>query len=186
MFVENPDPAHPHPLGLNVQNGAISLVISTNASATDEEIERKIVSALGNAGIQASGGPTLFSGQTLSGRAKAAILQKGFDAVLYVSIVTNGRLTTLIEGASHDGQYLYRVGTDPEPINDTIVGMFDLKPDGSVWRDVPTFHAKCDLQDTKTNKIVWSSETITTGGSLVVLSRASDQIVEKMRSDGAI
>jgi hypothetical protein len=178
VFVENSNPMSPsRPLGAHT---------FFTGSSTDGEIEQKVVAALDGAGVKASGGPAVFNGQTLSNQVKATVIQKNFDAVLYVAVVTNGKVTTRVEGASHNGQYLFLPGADPEPIDDTIAGMYDLRSDGSVWGSVPTFQAKCDLQDTKTNKVVWSSETITTGGTLVVLSRASEQIVSKMRSDGAI
>jgi hypothetical protein len=188
VFVENSDPARSRSsVELNVSNGTISLMIPTpSGSATDAEIEQKIGSALAGAGVKASSGPALFDGQTLSDQAKASFIQKRFDAVLYVAVLTNGMREERVAGASHNGQYITMGGGGPEPIDDYTLNSFELKPDGSVWHNVPTFQAKCDLQDTKTNKIVWSSETIATGGTLVLLSRASDQIVGKLRADGAI
>lgn len=188
VFVEGSDPARARPsAGVNAADGAVtfSLFIPTpSGSASMAEIEQKIVSALDSAGVKASSGPALFSGQALSNQAKAAILQKRFDAVLYVAVLTNGMREEQVADASHDGQFVKFGAFQPEPIEN--YGSFDYKPDGTVWHDVPTFQAKCDLQDTKINKIVWSSETIATGGTAVLLSRASDEIAAKMHSDGAI
>jgi hypothetical protein len=188
VFVENSNPAKSHtPVAVAIPNLPLTLMVpSPTGSATDDEIEQKIVSALGDIGIKASRGPTLFAGQTLSDQAKVAILQKGFDAVLYVIVLTNGMTEQRVAGASHNGQYITFGGGGPEPIDDYTLSSFDLKADGSVWSNVPTFNARCHLQDTKTSKAVWSSETIATGGTAVLLSRASEQIVAKMRSDGAI
>jgi hypothetical protein len=186
VFVENSDPAKPRASpSLHASNGSLVLFIpAPTGSSTDAEIEQKIVSALGSAGVKANSGPSLFNGQALNDRAKAAILQKGFDAVLYVTVLTNGMKAEQVADASHNGQFVKFGAFQPEPIGNYL--SFDYRPDGTVWHDVPTFQAKCDLQDTKTNKVVWSSETIATGGTAVLLSRASDQIVEKMRADGAI
>jgi hypothetical protein len=187
IFVENPNPMTPQPSpSLNVGNGQISLIIpAVSGSATDAEIEQKVLSALEKAGVVASSGSTLFKGQTLSNQAKVSIIQKGFDAVLYVAVLTNGMREERVAGAAHDGQFISFYGQS-QPIDNYILSSFELKQDGSVWHNVPTFQAKCDLQDTKTNKIVWSSETIATGGTLVLLSHASDQIVGQLRADGAI
>jgi hypothetical protein len=186
VFVENSDPAKPRASpSFAANNGALILFIpAPTGSSTDTEIEQKITSALDGAGVKASNGPALFSGQKLNNQAKAAILQKGFDAVLYVAVLTNGMREEQVAGASHNGQFVKFANWEPEPI-ENYAG-FDYRPDGTVWHSVPTFQAKCDLQDTKSNKVVWSSETIATGGTAVLLSRASEQVVAKMRSDGAI
>ena len=186
VFVENADPARPRSSpSINVSNGQISLIIpAPSGSATDAEIEQKIVSAFKSAGVVATSGPDLFKGQKLSNQAKATLVQKSFDAVLYVNVLTNGMREEQVVGAWHDGQNISIYGeTRPLDIYDQ---KYNLKADGTVWSEVPTFQAKCDLQDTKTNKIVWSSETIATGGTLVLLSSASTQIVEKLKVDGAI
>lgn len=188
VFVEDSNPVGPTPSpGLAVSNGAISFFIpAPSGSATDAEIEQKIVSGLKSAGIVASSGPALFTGQTLSDQAKASIIQKGFDAVLYVIVLTNGMREQPVSDASCDGQNVSFSNGDSYSVAYAEGSGFSCKGDGSVWHNIPTFQAKCDLQDAKTNKIVWSSETIATGGTLVLLSRASDQIIEKLRSDGAI
>jgi hypothetical protein len=188
VFVEGSDPARTRPsAGVNAANGAVTFSLfipAPSGSASMAEVEQKIVTALGSAGVIASSGPALFSGQTLSNQAKAALLQKSVDAVLYVAVLTNGMREEQVAGASHNGQFVKFANWEPEPIEN--YGSFDYRPDGTVWHDVPTFQAKCDLQDTKTSKVVWSSETIATGGTAVLLSRASEQVVAKMRSDSAI
>jgi hypothetical protein len=115
----------------------------------------------------------------------ARAIQRDFDAVLCVNVLVNEMRERQVEGASHDGQYL-TIYTDTQPIDDYVLEAFILKPDGTVYTNVPTLHTRCDLQDTKTNQQVWSSETIATGGTLVLAARVSEQIVDKMRSDGAI
>jgi hypothetical protein len=186
VFVENSDPAKPTASpSFQANNGTFVLFIPTpTGSSTDAEIERKVVTAMGGVGVRASSGPALFNEQTLNNKAKANILQKNFDAVLYVTVLTNGMREEPIGGAYFDGQnVVFQTGV-VTPL-DQLTGV-SVKADGGVWGQVPTFQAKCDLQDTKTNKIVWSSETIASGGTAVLLSRAADQIVAKMRSDGAI
>lgn len=186
VFVENSDPARPRSSPrLDVSGGQIALIIpAPSGSATDAEIEQKIVAAFKDAGVTASIGSAMFKGQKLSNQAKANIIQKNFDAVLYVDVLTNGMREELVRGAAHDGQNISIDGeTRPLDIYDQ---KYNLKPDGTVWHEVPTFQAKCELQDTKSNKIVWSSETIASGGTLVLVSRAFTQIVERLRSDGAI
>jgi hypothetical protein len=188
VFVEGSDPTKSRPsAGVNASNGAITFSLfipAPSGSASMAEVEQKMVTALGGAGVKASSGPALFSGQTLGNQAKVAILQKNFDAVLYVTVLTNGMREAPVAGAYFDGQnVVYQTGViHPLEEGDSV----SVKADGSVWDQVPTFQAKCDLQDTKTSKVVWSSETIATGGTAVLLSRASDQIVAKMRNDGAI
>lgn len=188
VFVEDSNPAGPAPSpGLAVSNGTISFLIpAPTGSATDAEIEQKIVTGLKGSGIASSSGPALFQGQKLTDQAKASIIQKNFDAVLYVTVLTNGMREIPAEGASFDGQNIvYQTGV-VTPLDQAEAGGMSVKADGSVWRTIPTFQAKCDLQDTKTNKIVWSSETIATGGTPVLLSKASEQIVGQLRTDGAI
>jgi hypothetical protein len=186
VFVENSDPAKPRASpSFHANNGAFVLFIpAPTGSSTDAEIEQKIVSALDSAGVKASSGPAVFSDQTLNNKAKAIILQKNFDAVLYVTVLTNGMREEPVAGAYFDGQnVVFQTGV-VTPLDQLT--RVSVKADGSVWGQVPTFQAKCDLQDTKTNKVVWSSETIASGGTAVLLARASDQIVAKMHSDGAI
>jgi hypothetical protein len=188
VFVEYPNPVGPTlSPGVAVANGAVALTISgPSGSATDAEIEQKIVAALKSVGIDSSTGLALFQGQKLSDQAKASIIQKNFDAVLYVTVLTNGMRERPEPGAYFDGRnVVYSTGV-VVPIGQAQGAGISVKADGSVWGQVPTFQAKCDLQDTKTNKIVWSSETIATGGTLVLLSQASDQIVRQLRADGAI
>ena len=187
VFIENSNPAQPRGSpSIQASNGAFFLIIpSPNPSSTGTEIEQKIVAALDTQGVKAGSGPAMFGGRSLSDEAKANIIQKNFDAVLYVTVLTNGYTEERVAGASHNGQLIQFAGLSPEPITEYHDKLI-LKPDGTVWHNVPTFQAKCDLQDTRTNKVVWSSETIATGGTLVVLSRAADQIVSKLRTDGVI
>ncbi|MBK3666265.1 hypothetical protein JJE66_34240 [Bradyrhizobium diazoefficiens] len=190
VFIENSNPAQPR-TAPSVQTSAggaggfLLIIPSPNPSSTDAEIEQKIVAALDAKGVKAGSGPAMFGGRSLTDQAKANIIQRNFDAVLYVTVLTNGYTEEQVAGASHNGQLIKFAGLSPEPITEYHDDLI-LKPDGTVWHNVPTFQAKCDLQDTKTNKVVWSSETIATGGTLVVMSRAADQIVSKLRADGVI
>ena len=187
LFVEESDSSlRPSQTITSVQiaGGAISLVIPTGStSASAAEIEQNILSALGSAGVAASSGTSLFKGKELSEKTKALIVQKDYQAVLYVTI-EHGSGEERVD-ASHDGvDVTFGTGV-VKSIND-LGDRYRLKPDGSVYFVHPIVKMKSDLQDTKTNKLVWSAETIASGGPAVVSSRASDELVAKMRADGAI
>ena len=189
VFVEEPgsSPRSSRTTGpsVNIGNGQISFFIptgGTTASAT--EIEQKVLSALGSAGVVASSGPSVFKQQNLSDQAKALIIQKEFQAVLYVT-VEHGMSEENRTPASHDGTNVTFDNGEVKPISE-LSDAYKLKPDGSVYYVYPVVKMKSDLQDTKTNKLVWSAETIASGGTLVLSSKASEELVGKMRADGAI
>jgi hypothetical protein len=188
VFVEDSDPT-PHSgqtPSINVANGQITLFIPEGGqSGSAAEIEQKLLSSLGSAGVAASGGSTFFKEQKLTEQAKATEVQKVFDAVLYVTILVNGMREQMVAGASQDGQFISIYG-ETRPIDDYDKMKYTFKEDGTVYQNVPTLQTKSDLQDTKTNKQVWSAETIGTGGTLVLASSVSDQIVKSLHENGAI
>lgn len=149
------------------------------------KIELAVVAAINGAGLGAKGESELFPQTNLSQVAKGQILQRDFDVVLYVRVLLSGMTEQLVSGARHDGRYITIYGETKE-IDLYVTNAFVLKPDGSVYQEVPTLHTKSELQDTKTAKIVWIAETIATGGTLVLTKRAADQIVEKLRADNII
>lgn len=144
-----------------------------------------MISAFQSAGMVAGSGKALFKGRNVNDQSKARIVQREFDAVLYVAVLTTGMREKLVPYARHDGQFITIDGETKE-IDHYVENAYSLKEDGSVYESVPTLHTKCDLQDTKTNKQIWTAETIATGGTLVLFSQASKQIVDKLRTDGAI
>lgn len=148
------------------------------------EIEEGVLSDLRSAGVDSASGEQLFAGKGLEAKSKAQLIQKNFDAVLYVNVLANGQREQRVEGASHNGYYITIDGETRQI--DEYDSKYELKPDGSVWSRIPTLHVKSDLQDTKTNKQVWTSETIATGGTVALLKQVSRQIVEKMRADRVI
>jgi hypothetical protein len=186
VFVEGLDGSRSTTPSLQVGNGQITLVIPTGQPVgAAAELEDKLLSALQDAGVSAVSGEALFKGQAISEKAKAGKVQKEFDAVLYVNVLTNGFKEYLVVGASHNGQYIWLNG-EVQVIDSDIQAAYELKPDGSVWRSVPTLDAKSDLQDTKSAKQVWSGETHSTGGTLVLASQATKELVQKMHADGVI
>ena len=187
VFVKDLNPAEPSIEHVAIPGSPIVLpILRNNQSASATEIEQKLISALGNAGIDARAGPSLFKGQKVSEQEKARIVQKDFDATLYVDIVVNGKTEKRVEGAHHNGQYIWWGFGDPDPIDDSIQSTFDLRPDGSVWEGVQTFQTKSELWDMASAKKVWEAETIATGGTLVLARKAVDDVLKKMRADGAI
>lgn len=148
------------------------------------EIEEAVLSTLISAGAEAVSSEQIFAGRELNAKDKALLVRKSFDAVLYVAVLVNGQREKQIEGASHNG-YLITIGGETRQI-DEYDSKYELKSDGTVWDRTPTLHVKSDLQDTKTNKQVWTAETIATGGTLVLLKQVSSQIAQKMRDDGII
>jgi hypothetical protein len=153
--------------------------------------ERTVVSTLQNAGVNAVGGPDVFKGRgALSEQAKANIVQKQFDAVLYLTVEQRGVIEELIPNAFFDGQVIqYNLGI--VTVGHNITDLHVIKPDGSVYEQKLTLKTKVDLQDAKSAKTVWISETISSGPTkttnmAALFSQAANQIVAKMREDSTI
>jgi hypothetical protein len=187
VFVEGFDPkARAATPSVQVGNGQISFIMPTGQPVgAAADLEQKMLSALQDAGVSAASGEALFDGRALSEQAKVRQVQQEFDAVLYVNVLTNGMKEYLVQGASHNGQYI-SINGEIQLIDDDIQSNYELKPDGSVWHSAPTLDAKSDLQDTKSAKQVWSGETHSTGGTLVLSSQATKELGQKMRADGVI
>lgn len=163
--------------------------------------EQAIIGSLGSFGVRAVSGPALFEGRHLDDQSKAKLVQKDFDAVLYVS--TGGKVASeqKMENLVYNGQdVIYVAGGIPwYPLK---TQHYIIKADGSVYKPVIANKLKSDLQDTKTNIQVWSSETIVTGDAdqygnpsgmtgtpvdySTMLLDAAKQIAIKMREDHVI
>jgi hypothetical protein len=163
----------------------VIVFIEHNNEKERAALERAVILAIQGAGVAVGSGTALFAGKRLSDEVKARIVQKDFNAVLYVNVLVNGMREQLVEYARHDGQFITIDGRTEE-IDHYAQTMYNLKEDGSVYKLMPTLHTRSDLQDTKTNKQVWAAETIASGGTLTLYSQASKQIVQRLRADGAI
>lgn len=182
-------PAHTSPFSITHQSTELGSAVTMHlrfGSAplpASLNLEQKVVSEIQQDGSSAVGATAFFDGRSLSDEEKARIVQQDFDAVLYVA-VENG-VTEEKVAASYDGQ-MVTFSTGVVSSVDELGDRYSLKPDGSVYYLQPTLKAKCDLQDTKTAKQVWSAETLTKGGSAVLVSSTAKQIAEKMHADGLI
>jgi hypothetical protein len=159
--------------------------------------EQIVVSTLQNVGVNAANGPDVLDGRgALTENEKASIVQREFDAVLYMAVLEKGVVEELVPGASHNNGYVvfHRdivPGFGASFATDIGTDGYILKPDGSVYKPILALKIKVDLQDTKTAKEVWTSETIASGDAKDssmndMFGRATQQITEKMRVDGAI
>jgi hypothetical protein len=162
-----------------------------------DEVERPaaeqiVSSTLHEMGIDAVSGPAIFDGRSpgLSEAAKASIVQSNFDAVLYLKVAEKGLSEERVENASSDGQTIvYNFGI--LHLGHNWTDLYDVRPDGSVYQPIMVLKTNVDLQDTKTAKIVWQSETISSGHARltnmnVLFGQAAKQIADKMRQDQAI
>lgn len=160
--------------------------------------EQIVVSALQTAGVTAVSAPDFFKerGQ-LSEQQKSRLVQREFDAVLYFKVVEKGVFEEIVPDVTNNGgELVYAKQWIPGvfgTVFSTDVGadLYDLKPDGSVYKKMFGLKAQVDLQDTKSAKEVWTSETVATGEShttnmSLLFTQASNQIVSKMREDHAI
>jgi hypothetical protein len=155
-----------------------------------------VISTFRNSGVNARSGSDAFEGRSkLTEVAKAKIIQSEFDAVLYLTVVQEGLTEELVPDAHSDGQvitFYKNLGIMGASFTTDIgVENFIVKPDGSVYQPKLALQTKVDLQDTKTAKLVWTSETIASGPAKLtdmntLFEQASRQIVEKMRADNAI
>ncbi len=176
----------------------IAVFVENLEEAERQSAEQMILPALQRAGVSAVSGEDFFKEKgTLSEKQKAAIAQREFDAVLYLTVLQNGQTEELVPDANHNGQSInFYKNVIPGVLTAnfaTDIGMdkYDLKPDGTVYERKLSLHTKVDLQDTKTAKLVWTSETIASGNEQItslnsLFEQASHQIVDKMRADNAI
>ena len=153
--------------------------------------EQIITKAFGDAGLKVVSSSDIFGTHSLSPDAQASLIRsQGFDAAVYVTILEKGATDEQIEGAWYDFNN-NEMHIDPvSGITATIRG-YAVKPDGTVYYHTLGLKARAELQDIKTAKEVWQSETIVAGHGQVsnmnaMFAEAAKQIVEKMRSDQAI
>ena len=169
----------------------IALFIEGMPEPERSAAEQIVISALQKAGINVASGTALFaSRRQLTEEAKANIVQKEFDALLYFTVVQKGMAEELVPNTRSDGRFLIRnlgIVNYGEELPDGYI----VKPDGSVYQPQLGLKTKVDFQDAKTAKQVWASETVSSGNPKVVtmdtlFGQASQQIVEKMKSDDLI
>jgi hypothetical protein len=154
--------------------------------------ENIVVSTLQAAGLNAISSTNFFNDAgKLSEQQKARLVQKEFDAVLYLKVLEKGVFEELVpELRNSDGALVYSVPGFTFA-TDIGTGLYDLKPDGSVYKQLYGLKTQVDLQDTKSAKQVWTSETVATGEAhtsnmSMLFTQASNQIVAKLREDHAI
>lgn len=175
----------------------IAVFIENLNESEQTAAEKIVVSTFQNSGVNATSGSAVFTGRgKLSEKAKAAIVQNEFDAVLYLKMVEKGVTEEVVSGASHNGgmivfQKAIIPGFNASFATDIGTDGYILKPDGSVYQPMLALKTKADLQDTKSAKQVWEAETIASVNAKFssmesLFTQASNQIVEKMRADGAI
>lgn len=169
----------------------VALFIENLDEADRSAAEKIVVTTLQNAGVSTVSGPDVFKGRTgLSEKAKASIVQKQFDAVIYLTVEQRGVIEELIPNAFFDGQMIqHNLGI--LTVGHDMTDLHVIKPDGSVYEQKLTLKTKVDLQDTKSAKTVWISETISSGPTkttsmAALFNQAANQIVAKMREDSAI
>jgi hypothetical protein len=169
----------------------VALFIENLDEADRSAAEKTVVSTLQNAGVNAVSGSDVFKGRgELSEKAKASIVQKQFDAVLYLTVEQRGIIEELIPNAFFDGQMIqYNLGI--LTVGHDMTDLHVIRSDGSVYEQKLTLKTKVDLQDTKSAKTVWISETISSGSTkttnmATLFNQAANQIVAKMREDSTI
>jgi hypothetical protein len=154
--------------------------------------EGLVVSALKGAGVDAVSGNNFLKRRdpNLTETAKALLVQKEFDALLYVKVVDKGVSEERIEQAWFDGKMVhYNIGI--LTVANNVTDPYVIKPDGSVYRAMLVLKTQSELQDTKSAKVVWSGETVSSGyakasNMTLLFDQASKQIIEKMRTDSAV
>ena len=169
----------------------LAIFIENLDDAERPAAEQIVEATLQNAGVNAVSGPDVFKGRgKLSEKAKASIVQNEFDAVLYLTVVEKGVVEEPVPNAFFDGQMIqYNLGI--VTVGHNLTDMYVIHPDGSVYQPTLALKLKVDIQDTKSAKEVWSSETISSGNAKTttmpgLFTQASNQIVAKMREDSAI
>ena len=133
--------------------------------------EQIVLSTFQSAGLNTESALAFFAkrGQ-LSDQAKASIIQKQFDAVLYLKVVQKGIAEELVPNARSDGQYIvYKLGI--VNFGAEIPEGLIIKPDGSVYKPSLALHTTVDFQDTKTAQQVWTSETVSSGSPQLINMR---------------
>ena len=153
--------------------------------------EQIVISALQAAGMNPTSAVALFAERgSVTEQAKADVVQKEFDAVLYWTVVQKGVVEELVPNARSNGEFItFKTGF--LMVTHNLTSDYIMKQDGSVYQPQLALKTKVDLQDAKTAKQVWTSETVSSGNPKVasmntLFGQASQQIVEKMKSDDVI
>jgi hypothetical protein len=153
--------------------------------------EQIVILALHNAGLNPTGALALFAERgSITEQAKADVVQREFDAVLYWTFVQKGVVEELVPNARSNGEFV-TFGAGLVKVSHNLTGDYIMKPDGSVYVPELALKTKVDVQDAKTAKQVWTAETVSSGSPKVatmdtLLGEASRQIVEKMKADELI
>jgi hypothetical protein len=162
------------------------------------QAEQIVISALQTAGLRAVSAPDYFKDRgKLNEQQKAQLVQNDFDAVLYLKVVEKGVFEEIVPDVTHQGDVLvYSKQLIPgifgaSLATDIGTNLYDLKPDGSVYKQMFGLKTQVDLQDTKSAKNVWTSVTAASGevhvtNISILFTQASNQIISKMREDHAI
>lgn len=183
----------------DVRAGGYRRVLVFLENVSDEEraaAEKSITSAFAATGVQAKSGAVLFRGSKLSEQRKTEIVQRDFDAVLYINVQSRAP-SIQVPLAKVDGNVVHI----PTPFGDTITRPAEnyvIASDGGVYRTVD-LQSRAELQDTKSAKVVWASNVNTAaghtmvsggrqvvGGTLGQLEEVARQLVTRMRSDQII
>ena len=183
----------------------IAVFVENLQGSEQRQAEERVVAELRAAGITAERGEAVYQKRTkaLSEAEKATLIQKTFEAVLYVSVVEAGESEKPVD-ADHNSReinfyhhssglngFLKSDGRTTFEITDAIRRKYILKPDGTVYEPVLAIKTNSDLQDTKTTVRVWTAETVVSEGLSgttrdALFQSVSKQIVDRLRSDKAI
>lgn len=179
----------------------IALQISNLDDGEQRIAEQIIISSLRDAGVSARSF-TEFLGKGRSPQQSVQQIQKQFDAVLYVAIVSKGITADPIPNARHNGEaitfssgqfagVMNFAGSITIGVDEFTSKNFILNSDGSVSKPKLSLQTELKLQDTQSNNIVWTAETIAAGppattNMTALFDQAAHQIVEKMRDDSTI
>jgi len=151
-----------------------------------------VIAALQKAGGNAESGANIFARRgMLTEQAKAKVVQKEFDAVIYLTVLEKGIFAEIVPNAWSDGQTITYSMLGLLEVSHNVTDLYVVRSDGTVYQQMLTLKMKVDLQDTKTAKQVWTSETVSSGNVRltnmdVLFGEASQQITEKMKTDNAI
>lgn len=155
--------------------------------------EQIVLSALNNAGVKAVSGHDFLRQQApkLTEQQKARLAQKEFEALLYVTVVERGQGEQRVENAWFDGNMIQFNLLGIATVGHNVTDGYIIKSDGSVYHPMLVLKTQSQLQDTKSAKVVWQGETISSGHANasnmnLLFTHASQQMIEKMRTDSAV
>lgn len=170
----------------------VALFIEKLNQPESQATEQIVIAALQKAGGNAESGANIFARRgMLTEQAKAKVVQKEFDAVIYLTVLEKGIFAEIVPNAWSDGQTITYSMLGLLEVSHNVTDLYVVRSDGTVYQQMLTLKMKVDLQDTKTAKQVWTSETVSSGNVRltnmdVLFGEASQQITEKMKTDNAI